>query len=80
MGDVGLLASWFILKDGAVFGLPISKLSKSMLTLPELAQVDPKGWFLLADDDGVVSGTLFVLEVGCSGVIGDGVSRVPIKN
>lgn len=41
IGDVGLLANWFMLGEGPVFGLLVNKLSRSMLMFPEFFHVDP---------------------------------------
>lgn len=47
-----------------------------MLTFPELAQVDPKGWFLVMEV-ATEHKAGFELEEGCNGAIGEGVSNSP---
>lgn len=74
IGDVGLLASWFILGATAcLFCLPVSKLSRSMFKLPELVHVEPTftGVFSCACDS-VLGGWVedmgwSKLDVGLSG-------------
>lgn len=60
MGEVGLLAIWFILSEGPVFGLLVNKLSRSILMFPEFFQVDPTKIGLLFT--GCFSVLLFVAE------------------
>lgn len=74
IGDVGLLANWFILSDGAALGLVSNRLSKSIFTLPELAQVEPTGCGLF---EAEVPDDVTLLLEGCKGAIGDGVSSEP---
>lgn len=77
MGDVGLLASWFILGEGPVFGLLPNKLSKSMFMFPEFFHVEPTARFLSVVCFSVL---LFVMEdVGWRGWIEVGVSIEPSK-
>lgn len=75
IGDVGLLASWFILGEGPVLGLLVNKLSRSIFMLPEFFQVDPTKIGLLLI--GVFSVLLFKVEDnGWSGTA-DGANTVP---
>ncbi|KAJ8972743.1 hypothetical protein NQ317_013797 [Molorchus minor] len=75
MGDVGLLANWFILGDGPVLGLLTNKLSKSMFMLPEFFHVAPTLTFLFFIS---FSELLFVMEdTGCKASAEVGVNNEP---
>lgn len=77
IGDVGLLANWFMLGEGPILGLLVNKLSRSMLMFPEFFHVDPTAIDLVVV--GVLSALLFIVEDNGWSGRDDGAKTEPTK-